>query len=480
MAAPTVFRPLPRHVVVLVLALLFCAIAFEASAAEPAGEDSLVAALGREKALLRAENEALQTRQRASAQRAQEELSSLRQAVARQRSRYEAAYADVLRLERELRDVDARMESSPVDQTTDAAPLADLERSLDLKTGGEDTKAERLERAVRVAASRIVSRSRVWSEEEQFFLPDGELARGTVVRVGVVGAAGVTQGGQGGVIVPTDESGGRYQLVESDPEAVRAYLEGESARLPLLVFNPSHPPDPDEIRAESPDIEPDDSGTWRDTVEDAAPVGYVIIALGFLAVLVALSRLVRLAWLTLTVRSAGDALLDIMHEEDEERELEDLQRYAREHPNALSRVTLQALSHRTLPLELYENSVQATLLVEIANIGRGLSALRAIAAVSPLLGLLGTVIGMIATFQALTAAGHVGDPQALSGGIAQALATTQLGLIVAVPALLSYSVLRGWASRMQNYVEHVAVEISTHIRELSLESSDPQQHHHDH
>jgi biopolymer transport protein ExbB len=65
-----------------------------------------------------------------------------------------------------------------------------------------------------------------------------------------------------------------------------------------------------------------------------------------------------------------------------------------------------------------------------------------IAAVSPLLGLLGTVTGMIRTFKAITVAG-VGDPTAMAGGIAEALITTAAGLIIAVPALMAYRYLRG-------------------------------------
>ena len=65
-----------------------------------------------------------------------------------------------------------------------------------------------------------------------------------------------------------------------------------------------------------------------------------------------------------------------------------------------------------------------------------------IARVSPLLGLLGTVTGMIRTFKAITVAG-VGDPTAMAGGIAEALITTAAGLIIAVPALMAYRYLRG-------------------------------------
>jgi biopolymer transport protein ExbB len=76
---------------------------------------------------------------------------------------------------------------------------------------------------------------------------------------------------------------------------------------------------------------------------------------------------------------------------------------------------------------------------------RGLPTLAIFAAVSPLLGLLGTVTGMIETFQVITLFG-AGDPRLMSGGISQALVTTQLGLAVAIPLLLVHSWLQGRAN----------------------------------
>jgi biopolymer transport protein ExbB len=76
------------------------------------------------------------------------------------------------------------------------------------------------------------------------------------------------------------------------------------------------------------------------------------------------------------------------------------------------------------------------------DLERYLNTLATIASISPLLGLLGTVMGMIRTFRAVTIAG-IGDPSALAGGIAEALVTTAGGLIVAIPSLVAYRYLRG-------------------------------------
>ena len=84
---------------------------------------------------------------------------------------------------------------------------------------------------------------------------------------------------------------------------------------------------------------------------------------------------------------------------------------------------------------------------EASYLNRGLATVAVLAAVSPLLGLLGTVTGMIETFQSITLFG-TGDPKLMSGGISQALITTQLGLAVAIPLVLFHSLLTGRANRL--------------------------------
>ena len=88
---------------------------------------------------------------------------------------------------------------------------------------------------------------------------------------------------------------------------------------------------------------------------------------------------------------------------------------------------------------------------------RGLATLAIFAAVSPLLGLLGTVTGMIETFQVITLFG-AGDPRLMSGGISQALITTQLGLAVAIPLLLVHSFLQGRANTLIAQLDETAAD----------------------
>jgi biopolymer transport protein ExbB len=93
-----------------------------------------------------------------------------------------------------------------------------------------------------------------------------------------------------------------------------------------------------------------------------------------------------------------------------------------------------------------ENALQEAILREVPPMERFLSTLGMLAAIAPLLGLLGTVTGMIGTFHVITQHG-TGDPRMMSGGISEALVTTMLGLSVAIPIMLAHTLLTGaWTS----------------------------------
>ena len=84
---------------------------------------------------------------------------------------------------------------------------------------------------------------------------------------------------------------------------------------------------------------------------------------------------------------------------------------------------------------------------DLAEIKKGLQTIKVFAAVAPLMGLLGTVIGMIGTFQAITLFG-TGDPKLMAGGISQALVTTVLGLCAAIPLVLSHGLLASQSTKL--------------------------------
>jgi biopolymer transport protein ExbB len=108
----------------------------------------------------------------------------------------------------------------------------------------------------------------------------------------------------------------------------------------------------------------------------------------------------------------------------------------------LGQVLAAGLAYRHAPREVLKEVVEDAGRHVAHDLEHYLNALGTIAAISPLLGLLGTVSGMIRSFTAITAEG-VGNPTVLAGGISEALITTAAGLTVAIPALIAYRYLRG-------------------------------------
>ncbi|EAS40539.1 flagellar motor protein MotA [Photobacterium profundum] len=117
------------------------------------------------------------------------------------------------------------------------------------------------------------------------------------------------------------------------------------------------------------------------------------------------------------------------------------------------RYTEQGRSVEALELRLLE-----TIVDEQQHLEKGLSMLKLLAALAPMLGLLGTVTGMIETFQVITQFGN-GDPKVMAGGISMALITTVLGLVAAMPLLLAHNILSTQADTIRNILEKQGISL---------------------
>ncbi len=131
--------------------------------------------------------------------------------------------------------------------------------------------------------------------------------------------------------------------------------------------------------------------------------------------------------------------------------------------SSFERVARVGLESRDRSMADREAALETALLEEEPRLQRSLSLIAACAGIAPLLGLLGTVTGMIATFEVITVHG-TGNPKLLSGGISEALVTTQFGLLVAVPLLLAHAVLHRVVQRRGSRLES--------LRSALLESPD--------
>ena len=127
----------------------------------------------------------------------------------------------------------------------------------------------------------------------------------------------------------------------------------------------------------------------------------------------------------------------------------------------ISRRAMETRSAPAMPDSAAREETQRVGKQALMQARRGLRALELIATIAPLIGLLGTVLGMIEAFQALQAAGNRADPAALAGGIWQALLTTAAGMAVAIPAAMALSWFESICDRVQADLEDLATRIFT-------------------
>ncbi len=160
----------------------------------------------------------------------------------------------------------------------------------------------------------------------------------------------------------------------------------------------------------------------RERIEQGGTIGLIIIGLGFFGLLLTGWRLLYLAFVSRRLK----AQLGRVEQPDA--------------GNPLGRVLLAVEDVSIQEEELLQLKLDEAVLAEMPALERGNGLIKLLAATSPLLGLLGTVTGMILTFQAISLFG-TGDPKLMAGGISQALITTVLGLVAAIPLLFGHSVV---------------------------------------
>jgi biopolymer transport protein ExbB len=163
-----------------------------------------------------------------------------------------------------------------------------------------------------------------------------------------------------------------------------------------------------------------------------------IILCSILAVAIILERL----WTLREQRVVPGELTDKVWQWVESSTLTDKQIHALQQHSPLGRVLAAGLANRHRDRNVMLEAIDDAGRHVVHDLERFLNTLGTVAAISPLLGLLGTVTGMMRTFKAITTAG-IGNPTAMAGGISEALITTAAGLIVAIPALVAYRYLRG-------------------------------------
>ena len=176
-----------------------------------------------------------------------------------------------------------------------------------------------------------------------------------------------------------------------------------------------------------------ESPTIMDRIHQGGIVGYCIISLGIIGLLIAIWR-----WFGLS----GDS----------RRVSAQLKRDTASADNPLGRVLAAYESNVNADTDTIELKLSEAALKEMPGLTKGLLFIKVVSVVAPLMGLLGTVTGMIKTFQVITLYG-AGDPKMMAGGISQALMTTVLGLVVAIPMVLIHTLVSGQSRKIVNIIQ---------------------------
>jgi biopolymer transport protein ExbB len=285
--------------------------------------------------------------------------------------------------------------------------------------------------------------SAISTSQGKFYAQDGSEIEGQIVKIGNIASYGVSSQ-LSGALVPAGDGKLKIYKAPEAAQSAKAFNQGLSpAELSIFVY--------ENANKEIDDVK---EKTIMSIINSGGIIGWVIVFLGLIGVLLAVLRAFFLMGASTTTDTLTRDTLQTLLKSGVENTLE----FLKNKRGSTARVLKATVRNLDRDREHIEDIVAESILHESSRLDKFGSVILVIAAVSPLLGLLGTVTGMIATFDIITEFG-TGDPKLLSGGISIALVTTELGLIVAIPILMIGNLLSGWAEKVKDSMEHSALHL---------------------
>jgi len=289
--------------------------------------------------------------------------------------------------------------------------------------------------------ARSLSSTRV--TDGAFYIKDGSEVQAKIIKVGNIATFGVSKEFSGALVPAGANKLKLWNAPEASLTAEALKNKKDIDSIDIFIYENL-----------SNEVQDTVEKTAIDIITSGGMIGWIIVILGLVGLVLAGARTLFLANASSTSDTlAKDALSKLLASGKDEA-----LKFLKPKKNATARVLKATIRNLDRDREHIEDIVAEAILHESGRLDRFGSAIIVIAAVSPLLGLLGTVTGMIATFDIITEFG-TGDPKLLSGGISIALVTTELGLIVAIPILMIGNLLGGWAERVKDNMEHSALHL---------------------
>ena len=296
------------------------------------------------------------------------------------------------------------------------------------------------------AIKQIQRQSSIRTEKGSFFLESGSKADGEITWVGEVAAFGKSSQG-GGYLIPAGQ--GLLKVSTASQSGAFESFSNRKVGEPLSIFFFENVAKAIEERKEK---------TLTEFLDAGGTIAWVIVILGLVGLFLVFVRAIIL----MLAGSGSSATVDNVCTHLAKQDVKAATETAQKGKSVVSSVVARVLSHPKTD-ESVEEVIGEAILKEMPKTERFGAIILVFAAVAPLLGLLGTVTGMIATFDIITEYG-TGDPRLLSGGISEALITTQLGLVVAIPLILLGNLLKSRANQLQSQMEEAALRVLNLMR----------------
>jgi biopolymer transport protein ExbB len=407
----------------------------------------------REFAFLEAERNTLKSRIEQIEREEAEKVKQARAEISQLQGRATGLTIEADRLQDGLSDIEresaAQAETSDVlASTLQQAELALSKGGLKLPSVPENPTAEQrmaqLDFAFENSVALLGKYSTVREEQGEFFGTEGKKYTGKVVRVGQIAAYGIADGAAG-ALAPAGEDRLKVWPVGDSSGSARAVAGGQQPKqFGMFLFE-----------SLDKEVEKPREKTLDDLMKAGGPIGWVIVVLGIVAALMSIARVILLARAAGNTERLVNQIAPLLKKKQLDAALAEVKKSATPAGRVLS-VTLKNLER---PREQLEDMVAEAVMREQPTLDRFGATILIAAAVGPLLGLLGTVTGMISTFDVITEFGN-GNPKLLAGGISEALVTTEFGLLVAIPMLLIGNMLSGWAQRIKDDIDGAALRVS--------------------
>lgn len=379
--------------------------------------------------------------------KAENEVNALETLLLQTREKAEQKTTDMREVEKQLEAVDSTLDM--IDATVSQAMVTlekynvkSYDKPKDMSVG--DAAIAEVKYIFDNSKNKMKDLDQFVKTKGSFYLMDGTEVEGDIVKVGEIASYGLTADGKGGALAPA--GGGRLRIWDEGYglEAAKALVKGQQPEtLPIFVY--------ENVNKK---VDAQTEKTIAQIIESGGIIAYIIVGMGGLGLFLILLRAMFLSTAASDTTKLVTRVAPMVREGKTQEALE----ICKKQRGAASRVLASTIMHLKADPAHLEDVISESILHESPYLERFESAITVFAAVAPLLGLLGTVTGMISTFDVLTVYG-AGDPKLLSGGISEALVTTELGLAVAIPMLLLGSILSGWGERIMTDMEKVALRI---------------------